>query len=175
MRRTLALSFLSGAHFAILQTSYFLVLEAFVSSQALSYFIAVFFWLVGLLVGLRLPRERWFRGLLLAGTASYYATWYLARVMPFATSMYAIAGACSIVSGVLPGYFFRFVGARVRPVSRALFHENNGFLAGLLFALLGATRFGAGLVAWGPAIGCAVVALSVQPADASGSGSARSN
>jgi hypothetical protein len=151
MARLLALSFLAGAHLALVQTSYYLVLEAFVSSQALSYFIAIFFWLIGLLIGLWLRRERLFVPLLLAGGASYYVTWYLARVMPFATSMYVIAGACSIVSGLLPGYFFRFVGPRVRPVSRALFHENNGFILGLLFALVGATRFGTALVAIAPA------------------------
>lgn len=157
MARLLVLSFVAGAHLAIVQTSYYLVLEAFVSSQALSYFIAIFFWLIGLLVGLWLRRERLFVPLLVAGTASYYATWYLARAMPFASSMYLVAGACSIVSGLLPGYFFRFVGPRARPVSRALLHENNGFILGLVFALVGATRFGAGLVAFAPAMTATLV------------------
>jgi hypothetical protein len=144
------LSFVAGVHFAILQTSYFLVLEAFVSSQALSYFIAIFFWLVGLLVGLWIRRARMFVPLLAVGAASYYGTWWLARLLPFASSMYLVAGACSIVSGLLPGYFFGFIGPRVRPVSRALFYENNGFVLGLFAALTGATRFGSALVSLGP-------------------------
>lgn len=160
MRALLTLSFVVGLHLAIVQTSYFLLLEAFVSSQALSYFVAIFFWLVGLLVGLWLKRDRLFPVLLLAGSASYYVTWWLARLMPFANAMYLVAGACSIVSGLLPGYFFRFIAPRVRPVSRAFLYENNGFVLGLFIALAGATRFGAPLVAIGPLITTALTALA---------------
>jgi len=81
--------------------------------------------------------------------------------MPLANAMYVVTGACSIVSGLLPGYFFRFIGPRVRPVSRALFHENNGFVVGLFVALVGATRFGAALVAAGPLVTASLVGLTL--------------
>jgi len=160
MRGLLPLCFVLGVHLAIEQTSYYLVLEAFVSSQALSYFVAIFFWLVGLLAGLFVRRERLFLPLLLAGVGSYYLTWYLARVMPFATSMFVVAGVCSIVSGLLPGYFFRFIGPRVTPVSRALLHENNGFIVGLFVALTSATRFGWALTAIGPLLTMTLTTLA---------------
>jgi hypothetical protein len=152
-----ALSFVSGVHFAVTQTSYFLVLEAFVSSQALSYFIALFFWLVGLLVGLNVGRRRLFVPLLAIGTAAYYAAWWCATAMPFASIAYVVVAGCSALSGLLPGHFFRFAGARIRPVRRVLFHENNGFLLGLFLALVGAVRFGGSLVAFGPLLGALAV------------------
>ena len=152
-----ALSFVCGLHFALLQTSWFLLLEAHLSSQSLSYFVCLFFWLCGLLLGLNLRGDRWFNGLLGAGAASYYGAWALARWAPFHSVLYAVAGIGSIVSGLLPGFFFRFMGRRYKPIRRPLLHENNGFILGLVIALRGATHFGGSLLAFAPALGAALV------------------
>lgn len=156
-----ALSFAAGLHFAVVQTAYFLLLEARLSSRASSYFIALLFWLVGLLLGLLLGEDRGFGVALAAGLAGYHAAHRLAIGAPFHPALYAVVALGSILSGAASGLFFRFVARRYRPIRSPLFHENNGFVLGLAVALRGATHFGGALLAWGPAATAALVALLV--------------
>jgi hypothetical protein len=154
-----ALSFAAGLHFAIVQTAYFLLLEARLSSRASSYFLALLFWLSGLFLGLRLGGGRGFGGALAAGLFAYQAAHRLAASAPFHPALYVAAGLGAMVSGASSGVFFRFIARRYAPVRSPLFHENNGFVLGLLIALRGATHFGGTLLACGPAITAALVAL----------------
>jgi hypothetical protein len=154
-----ALSFAAGLHFATVQTAYFLLLEARLSSRASSYFLALLFWLLGLLFGLLLGAGRGFGGALAAGLVGYYAAHRLAILAPFHPALYAAVALGSIVSGASSGLFFRFIARRYQPFRSPLFHENNGFVLGLAVALRGATHFGGALLAYGPAITAALVAL----------------
>ena len=152
-----AVSFLCGLHFAVLQFSYFFLMEAYLSSQYLSYFISLFFWLCGFLVGLFFPRRGWLPKLLLLGTGAYYGAWALARIAPFHPMLYPSAAICSVVSGMGPGYFFPFMARRLRPIRSPLFHENNGFILGILVSLRGSIYFGSSLIAYGPLLGALLV------------------
>jgi hypothetical protein len=154
-----ALSFAAGLHFAIVQTAYFLLLEARLSSRASSYFLAVLFWLVGLFLGIRLAGPRGFGAALTAGLLAYQAAHRLAAWAPFHPALYAAVGLGAMVSGASSGLFFRFITRRYAPIRSPLFHENNGFVLGLLIALRGATHFGGALLAYGPAFTAALVAL----------------
>jgi hypothetical protein len=155
------LSFIAGLHFALLQTSYFLLLEAHLSSQSLSYFVTLFFWLTGLLLGLFVGADRWFSPLLGVGILGYYVTFALTRWIPFHGALYAVAAIASVISGLLPGFFFRFAARRWVGVRSALFHENNGFLLGLFVCLRGAIHFGGLLVALGPLLCGAALGLAL--------------
>jgi hypothetical protein len=126
--------------------------------------VTLFFWLTGLLLGLALRRARRFGPLLAAGVGSYYLTWALTRWIPFHVALYPAAAACSVVSGLLPGCFFRRIGQSYAPIRRPLFHENNGFVLGLLVALKGAVHFGGWLLAAGPAVGAALVVVGLAAA-----------
>jgi hypothetical protein len=154
-----ALSFAAGLHFAIVQTAYFLLLEARLSSRASSYFLALLFWLLGLLLALSFGGGLRFGWALAASLLAYYGTHRLASLAPFHPALYAAAALGSIVSGASPGVFFRFIARRYLPIRSPLFHENNGFVLGLLIALRGATHFGGALLAYGPAVSLALVAL----------------
>ena len=157
-----AVSFACGLYFALLQMSYFLLLEAHLSSQSLSYFIALFFWLCGLLLGLNIRAGRRFFSVLLGvGVASYYVAWSLARWAPFHALLYPATAICAAISGTLPGFFFGFIGERYKPIRRPLLHENNGFIVGIFISLKGAIHFGDILLALGPALGAALVALAL--------------
>lgn len=145
--RLSGMSMAAGLYLALIQTCHFLLLEAHLSARSLSYFVTLFFWFLGFLLGLQLRGGRWFGGLLGAGVAGYYATWLLARWIPFHTALYPAAALSSAVSAILAGHFFRVVGERCRPVRRALFHENNGFVLGLLVALKGVVHLGGWLLA----------------------------
>ena len=156
------LPFTAGIHFALLQTGYFLLLEAHLSSQSLSYFVALFFWLTGLLLGLRLGDDRWFGPLLGAGILGYYLTFALTRWIPFHPALYPTAALSSVLSGLLPGFFFRFAARRwPANVARPLFHENNGFILGLFLALRGVIYVGGRLVSLGPAASFLLVVVAL--------------
>lgn len=154
-------SFLCGLYFALLQFSYFFLMEAYLSSQYLSYFITLLFWLVGFLAGLNITRERWFAGLLLLGVGAYYATWALTRFIPFHPLLYPLAAICSIASGLLPGYFFPLMARRFPSVKLMLFHENNGFLLGILIALKGSIYCGSWFLAGAPLLGSLLVGIAL--------------
>ena len=160
-----ALSMATGLHLAMLQASHFLLLEAHLSARSQTYLLTLTFWLVGFLIGLRIPERPagvgWaFPGLLGAGTLCYYAAYALSRRLPFHDVLYVTAALGSAVGALLAGHFFRAVAGRLRPLRRPLLHENNGYLVGLLLSLWGATRFGGRLLAWAPAAGAVLVALA---------------
>ncbi|MSR64428.1 MAG: hypothetical protein EXS18_01450 [Verrucomicrobiae bacterium] len=153
-------AFVCGLYFALLQFSYFFLMEAFLTSQYLSYFIALFFWLCGFLVGLKLKREDLFVRLLIVGVIAYYVTWWMTRLAPFHSMLYMIAAICSVGSGMLAGYFFPFMSKRFQPIRSLLFHENNGFLLGILIALKASIYCGSLFLAWAPLLGAALVVAS---------------
>lgn len=154
-------SFVCGLHLALVQFSYFFLMEVFLTSQYLAYFIALFFWLCGFRAGLSLRGEKLFLPLLAFGVIAYYATWTVTRVMPFHSMLYPIAAVCSVVSGLLPGYFFPWMAGRLQPIRRLLFHENNGFLLGVLLALKASIYCGSWFLAWAPLIGALLVAGTI--------------
>lgn len=155
----IALSFACGLYFALLQFSYFFLMEAYLSSQYLSYFITLLFWLCGFLVGLNLSRKGWFTLLLAVGLMTYYLTWLLTRFIPFHTLLYPAAAICSVISGLLPGYFFPFMSPRFNAIKSLLLHENNGFILGILIALKASIHFGNWFLTYIPALGAMIVIL----------------
>lgn len=153
----IAFALVCGLYFAILQFSYFFLMEAYLSSQYLSYFVTLFFWLCGFLIGLAIRGESWFTKLLCLGAVMYYVAWGLARWVPFSAFLYPSAAACSIVSGLLPGYFFPFMARRFQSVGSLLFHENNGFILGILISLKASIYCGRWFLALGPLLGALLV------------------
>ena len=148
-----------GLHFAVLQFSYFFLMEAYLSSQSLSYFVALFFWLCGFLAGLSIAGERWFRRVLIAGVITYYVAWSLTSAIPFSRGLYPAAALCSTVSGLAPGCFFPFMARRFATVKGLLFHENNGFILGILISLKASIHCGSWFLTWGPLLGGTLVLL----------------
>jgi hypothetical protein len=158
---SIVFAYACGLHFAFLQFSYFFLLEAYLSSQTLSFFVVLFFWLCGFLLGLNVRRQGWFAALLVLGVLTYYLTWGLTQVLPFHALLYAVAGGCAVLSGLLPGYFFPYMEQRGQPVKSFLFHENNGFIVGVLLSLKGSIYCGVWFLALAPLVGGALVLLSL--------------
>jgi hypothetical protein len=158
-RTGVVFSFLCGLHLAVLQFAYFFLMEAYLSSQALSYFVTLLFWLCGFLAGLYLASDRWFARLLLLGAVAYYVTWALTKAIPFHALLYVVAAACSIGSGLLAGYFLPWMAKRMQPVHRVFLHENNGFILGALISLKASIHCGIWFLALGPLVGAVLVAM----------------
>ena len=142
--------FALGLHFALLQFSYFFMLEVFFSSRALSYFVVLFFWLAGFLSGLNSRRKLLLGRLLLFGLAAYYAALLLNRLFSFRGATLAATAACIAVSGAAPGYFFGGAQERSAAVRPVFLHENNGFVLGTLLSLLAMLFAGKWLLVAGP-------------------------
>jgi hypothetical protein len=153
------LAFVTGLWLALLQFSHFFLLEVWLTSRATTFFVALFFWLVGFLAGLQARGPRLFPRLVVVAAAGYYASLGLLALWPFKLAMLPVAGLCIAFGGAAAGAFFPFAAARFQRVKWLLFHENNGFVLGIFGALLGAVFEGRWLLMWAPGIGAAAVLL----------------
>lgn len=152
-----SLAFVTGLWLALLQFSHFFLLEVWLTSRATTYFIALFFWLVGFLAGLQVEGRRAFPLLVAAGSAGYYLSLGLFMLWPFKLAVLPAAGLCIAAGGAAAGAFFPFAAGRFPSVKWLLFHENNGFVLGIVGALLGAVFQGRWLLVWAPGFGAAAV------------------
>lgn len=142
-----------GVYLAFMQFAYFFLLEAYYSSRAATYFIALFFWLGGFLVGLAKDKAFSFQRMLVVSCVVYYAVLWLNTHFPFKTSsLLAVAGAV-FISGICPGLFFAKQFASQEETRRVLFHENNGFVLGVVLCLYAILFHGFYFLYFAPIVG----------------------
>lgn len=147
-----------GLWLALLQFAFFFLLEVRLTSRAISFFVALFFWLVGFLAGLNLPSRRVFPRLAGLAPLAYYVAFLLLHLFPHQLSILPVVGACIAISGALAGSFFPYAAEQMPEVRRLLLHENNGFVVGILLSLLGTVFAGRLFLEWAPAAGALPVA-----------------
>lgn len=152
-----ALVFATGVWLALLQFAYFFLLEVRLSSRAESFFAALFCWLVGFLVGLNVRSPRAFPVLIVAAPLGYYVAYAVMAARPYDWSVLPVVAACIALGGALAGAFFPHASERFARVKPLLLHENNGYLVGLVLALLGSVFAGRALLGAAPAAGAIVV------------------
>lgn len=156
------LAFCVGLWLALLQFSFFFLLEVRLTSRATTFFVALFFWLVGFLVGLNLRSPRAFPALVALAPAAYYVAHLTLGLLPYRVQALPVVGACIAVAGALAGAFFPHTAGRFARLKVLLFHENNGFVLGILLSLFGAVFAGRFLLDWSPALAAVpVVFLTV--------------
>lgn len=151
-----AFGFFTGLHLAILQFSYFFVLLINVTSTYITYMTIVISWMAGTLIGL------WWRRLnagiaLLLGVASYYAAYLLVVTDPLSPSTLPIAALGVTVTGLWAGRFFVVMLPLFGRADRLFFHENNGFMLGVVGVFLGFTLLGQGFLLWTPLLSVTVL------------------
>ena len=146
-------AFLVGLWLSLLQFSYFFMLEVYLSSRATSFFVSMFFWLIGLLIGLNITTPRAFSRFVVVAPIAYYCAFALLRAMPYQIRLLPIVGACIATGGVLAGSFFPHARHRFPKVKQLFFHENNGFVVGILLSLVGAVFAGRYLLLLSPIVG----------------------
>lgn len=144
------LASLMGLWLALLQFSFFFLLEVRLTSRATTFFVALFFWLVGFLVGLNLRSPHAFARLVVAAPLAYYGGYLALGAMPYRLQALPIVGACIAVSGALAGAFFPHAAGRFARLKLLLFHENNGFVLGILISLFAAVFAGRFMLDWAP-------------------------
>ena len=153
-----------GLWLALLQFAFFFLLEVRLSSRATTFFVALFFWLAGFLIGLNLRGPRAFQVLMVLAPVGYYLAYLLLGALPYRHQTLPVVGICIAISGALAGAFFPHAAGRFPTLKWLLFHENNGFIAGIILTLLGSVFAGRFFLDWAPALGAIpVVALTLRP------------
>lgn len=155
--RDMAFCFAAGIYFALLQFSYFFLLEVFLSSRAVSFFVAVFFWLIGFLIGLNLEVRRRFPLFLGLSCIAYYGGFFLIRTFPYQLSVMPAVGALIAFSGSCAGAFFPYAKDRFPRIKHLFLHENNGFILGIALSLVGSVWAGRWLLSLAPLFGVAIM------------------
>jgi hypothetical protein len=150
--------FATGVYLALLQFSYYFLVEAFLSSRAVSYFIALFFWLCGFLIGLNLKKSNLLLPLLALSLASYYCSFFLVQWIPFNNTLFYILGVLIALSSSLAGYFF--AASSDGKVKTLLLHENNGFILGAFISLMAADFAGWYYLLLAPVVGAILMVTS---------------
>ncbi len=149
---------LTGLHLAILQFSYFFVLLINVTSTYVTYMAVVIAWMMGTLIGLLWRRLRAGMALLL-GVLSYYAVYALVVSDPLSPYTLPMATLGVAVTGLWASRFFVVMLPLFASADRLFFHENNGFLLGIIGVFLGFTLLGQRFLLWAPLISVTVLLL----------------
>ncbi|GJL65885.1 MAG: hypothetical protein NPIRA05_08560 [Nitrospirales bacterium] len=142
-------AFLCGFHLALLQFDYFFLLLLHVTSTYITYAVIVFSWMTGTLFGLLWNRLHPCLALL-AGLASYYAIYGLVISNPLSASALPLASVGVAITGLWAGRFFVVVFPFFGRIDFVLFHENNGFLLGIVAVFVGFTLLGKAFLLWSP-------------------------
>lgn len=140
MNRTL--SFLAGIYFAIVQYAYYFLLEAYLSSSAMSFFIALVFWLIGFLIGLNIKKTNRLIPLISLSAVAYYCGFLVNQIYPFNKNILFLISILIVISGISPGYFFVACKNNFAHIKQLFIYENNGFIVGLFFSLLAILFYG---------------------------------
>jgi hypothetical protein len=144
-------AFATGFYLALLQFSYFMILQINISSTYLTYMTVVVSWMLGAMIGL------WWHALkpglvLLAGIASYYGIYLLVIFDPLSDTTFLLAAAGVFVTGMWGGRFFLEWLTHFRRMDAIFFHENNGFLLGTVALFIGFTSLGRNFLLLAPGI-----------------------
>ncbi len=121
-----------GIHLACLQFSHLFLLEAYLSSRAITYFINLFFWLFGFLIGLNLKKKNLMLPLVCLGLLGYEIAFFANTLFPYQSWIYLILALSIMFSSIQAGYFFPWATNLTKNSDQVLFQENNGFIWGLL-------------------------------------------
>ncbi len=149
-----------GLYFSVVQLSYFLLLQLNVSSTYITYMVVVIAWMIGIIVGLWWTKLSTLAASVLSGVA-YYLVFLLVSVSPLSMWTLFFASFGVLISGIWAGHFFVAYFSKMQQADILFFHENNGFLLGILFTIFGFSMHGNNFLLWGP-LYCAILLISTQ-------------
>jgi hypothetical protein len=121
-------------------------------------------WLLGSVVGIHLARQTRLslNSLILVAIAAYFACVLLLAAAPFNTRLWPVYAFLVMLTGLYPGMFFARMSAAY-PARALFFHENNGFIVGLVLGSLLFTLLGRSVLWVAPIITAVVVYALREP------------
>lgn len=148
---------MTGLHLAVLQFCYFFLLLINVTSTYITYMTVVIAWMLGTVIGLWLPISVW--ASLAVGVMAYYAVYLLVLADPLGSSVLWVAALGVAVTGLWAGRFFVVLQPHFGRADKLFFHENNGFMLGIVGVFVGFTLLGKGFLLWAPLVTMAILML----------------
>ena len=142
--------FFCGIFFALLQASYFFLLQMSLSSAYITYFTVVLAWLCGSWLGLRIALIHKEIHLAFLAMVSVYLLYILTGIFPFQMNFLPLYILLVISSSLYAGYFFKAQRQAFIQVKYLFIWETLGFIFGLIFSFLGFILFGKRLILFGP-------------------------
>jgi len=152
-------AFFTGWFFAVLQFSFLMLLQINISSAYLSYMLITLSWMIGTVAGLWIPRLKMDLGLGL-GVISYYLVYALLSYNPFSPFTLPVVCVGVAIAGLWAGHFFIAMLEKTMSTDSIFFHENNGFVIGLVTFFTGFTLLGRTFLLYAPLALAAILFLS---------------
>ena len=144
------LMFSMGVFLGLLQMGYVFSVHMMLSSTINSYLYILTAWLIGGIIGVCSQRMKSLPLVLLAAVISYAISQFLLSIAPFHKELLVVHAALSSSGGILGGVLFQHARPWFTYVRDMFFHENNGFLCGIIAAFIGTTLYGHAFVVIAP-------------------------
>jgi len=133
---------LAGLYFGTLQTALFFIVQVHVTATFFGYFLIVMFWMTGVILALRLPCFWSLPKVLILSCLSYYLFYGTAVLWNGSLgSLSCVLSPMVMVCAWPVGVLLKQFSTKTSP-KELFFHENNGFVLGLLLGLLLFTQWG---------------------------------
>jgi len=136
MKKTLFI-FFCGMFFASMQLSYFFMLEAIMSSTALTFFLVTLCWLLGIILGLKNFVKVPLMYLIVISAVMFYGLIFCLHSFPYNANLFILYLIFITVSSVFAGTLFKLWSNFTNSSATFFFLENNGFLLGIILTTLG--------------------------------------
>jgi len=155
--RTLIL-FFAGFHFGIMQSAIYFDVLVNVTATFMGYFLIISTWMLGVVYFLKFHKKQSFLFTLLLSIISYFAILFFTSIIN--TSIYLFIPMLPLVflSASVVGEFFKEFSKQV-PGRSLFFHENNGFIVGMIFSIILFTNFGINFLFVAPIVSYLLVYL----------------
>ncbi|MCF6268765.1 MAG: fused MFS/spermidine synthase [Melioribacteraceae bacterium] len=133
--------FFAGLHFGIIQSALYFEVLVNVTATFMGYFLIMLTWMLGVVYYLKFYKKKNFLFFLSLSIISYYALLIFTNVFNTSIYLFILMLPFIFLSASVVGEFFKEYSHRVS--GRALFfHENNGFVFGMILSIVFFTSFG---------------------------------
>lgn len=153
-----------GFYFGILQTAFYFSIEVFVTATFTGYFFLILAWMCGVIFAMKTTLLENFYLSFTTSIVLFYIFLLFVIYTPFSGSMYPLLGLLIFVSAFPAGKFFKQFGKSVSSDS-LFFHENNGFVLGMVMAILLFVKFGIQFIYFAPILAYSLTILSLKKRD----------
>lgn len=153
-----------GFYFGIVQTAFYFSIEVFVTATFTGYFFLVLAWMCGVVFAMKTDLLENIYLSISSSIALFYIFLLFVIFIPFNGLMFPFLGLLIFISSFPAGKFVKLFGKSVSSDS-LFFHENNGFVLGMVMAVLLFVKFGIHFIYFAPILAYLLTILSLKKRD----------
>ena len=150
-----------GFYFGILQTALYFSIEVFVTATFTGYFFLVLAWMCGVIFAMKTDSLDNFYLSFTSSVLLFYIFLLFVISFPYKGWMFPVLGLLIFVSAFPAGKFVKLFGKSVSSDS-LFFHENNGFILGMVMSILLFVKFGIHFIYFAPILAYSLTILSLK-------------